>query len=654
MRAVTVVAWYELKRNWPLFPGALLMGVLAWTAPLVPGLHQWDPETVREVAASVVAVALMAFASLILGSAILGGSVASGREGFFLARPVGAVPLWLGRMMAVLILSLAAPALVLVPLALARPGRMIALFCAPSPLALVLLLLPGAIAAAGLVRIMLKTRSVWLAALAAVVAGVYLVQLRLILRPLFRIALHADGVLRAGSFAVLPLIWSAAFLVGSAVAATRGRSDARRAASAGVGTVMVILLILTAVLTGAVYWVNAATPADITEVATLVPAPEGSWVLVAAQVRRAGVTLPVTFVLDTSSGVWWRWPGTWWQVVGNAPFSRNGRFVAWWDDRGANPGRLSAVVRVTALPKGVRGTPRTVRTVPAPTWVAPLGMALSPSGKMLATVFGGVLSVWNVRGTGRVTRIATGDGIVTWLRVSDSGDVWLGTRSGRTGAGRTMTITARHVAPTGHAWDVIWKEASVTYLSHVACDTPGRPANVVALAIAREDGQGRLVVMRFDAPGALWSAPLGTLWPVRQMIPFGATRIVVVSRRAPMAEAPLAPSVIACITREGVAWRRTIGKIGWAAVGPGPDPGTAVVIVNRHPGTRLAAPSCERLSLETGGMTPIGSNLVPAALSWLIPQLPTPGSPGTRVFVRNRRTLLRLTTSGRLVPVPIR
>ncbi len=658
MRAVSIVTWDELKRNWLVFPGALLMGVLALISPFAPGMQQWNPETVREVSTLVVALAVMAFASIVLGSAILGGSLSSGRESFFLARPIGVFQLWLGRLIAALMLSLGAPMLVLIPLACVHPAATLAFLRRPSPVPWLLLLLPGVIAMAGLVRIMLRARSAWLALTAGTVAGALFIQAHMIVMPLAAFMLHVDGAVRYGVLATLPLVWSVSFLAGGAVAAVRGRTEARRAAAAGGVTAVTALGVLTLALCGGLAWVDAPAPADITQVAMVVPAPEGNWALVAAQARRAGITFPVTFLLDTTSGAWRRWSGTWWQLGGEAPFSRDGRFAAWWEDRETGASRLSGHIRVVALPSVQPRTPKTVRVVPAPLRPSGFGLALSPSGSMLAAVFGLKVSVWDLRSGRRVTTRTVGrefGGLlrVEWLRVSDTGDVWLGMSSHGTGARGRMKVVSLHLGPTGRHCDVVWEESGVAYLSRRMDTAAGGPGNVVALAIGDGGKAGHLVVRRTGKPNVVWSRPLEGLWPVRQILPFGEQVMLLVSRSVPASTARLGSSIIARVEPMGVTWVRTVQKVSWLMLGPGPDPGTAVVVINRHPGSRVQAPSCMQLSLQTGAMTPVGSNLLPAAVPWVVSPLPAPGSPGSRLFIRNRCMVLRLSEAGRLTPIAI-
>jgi|AMFO01.1.fsa_nt_gi hypothetical protein len=646
MKGVGVIAWYEIKRAWLVFPGAVLMGLLAWSAPFLPALRRWDPETVRGVAVWVVALALMAFCALALGSAVLGGALADGREGFYLARPIGVIELWLGRLGAVLVLSLGAPALVLAPAALTEGGRAVIPPGALPALLLALLLLPGAAAAAALSRILLRVRSVWLVVLAAAVAGAYLAQLRLVWSPLVAVVVTTGPAVTTGWFLAIPVSWSLVFLAASAAAAVAGRSDAARSATAGGATAVFLIVISTLALVAGAAWVRAATPADITRIAAVAPAPEGSWTLVAGQVRRGGVSYPVDFVLDTASGRWLRRPGWWWWLRHARPFDGRGRRLVLWRGPDGGPGAPKGDFQVLELPAAGDGPPRLVATLPG-SGAMPYAAVLSPSGKALAAVMFPEFAVWDVGRTRMLTHARLKHELVLGLLVGDDGTVWVETSRHQPRHERPATVRSQRLAPGARTGVTVWEEPGVERVS-----PPGR---VVAMVVGRGSAPPRLVVRRPAGRDVLWAAPLAGLWPVHQLLPFGPDRVLVVSRKAPWAVDPKAPSAVSCVTPSGVAWRLELTKASWAFVGPGPDPGAAVLLsMDRQRGGVPAGPVCERLGLATGETAPIGRNLVPAALAWIVTQLPPPGSPGSRLFVRDRRELLRLTAAGRLEPVVVR
>jgi hypothetical protein len=105
MRGFTAVLSRELGLRKAIWAAALVAGLLPFLLAALPGMTYGYAE-VRDASALAIAAGSGELLALVLGAAVLGRELAERRLSFDLARPIGGLAIWAGRMGAVLILSL--------------------------------------------------------------------------------------------------------------------------------------------------------------------------------------------------------------------------------------------------------------------------------------------------------------------------------------------------------------------------------------------------------------------------------------------------------------------------------------------------------------------------------------------------------------------
>ena len=269
MKGFWAIVVRELKDKRTLLIGALVLGVIPWIAPFLPGLRRFNPDDVRGAFVILLGMSLPPALGLGLGASVVGEEVAGRHLGFYFARPLAAWSIWSGKMLVALLVPLTASVLIFIPPTLLHSfggdnpsgawlgGTAAPLSFLPFPSSLGVSILLGALAhvGAGLYR----TRSPWLAldlALAALVAGGFFFVGRQTLD-----AGAQELTYRAGA-------WLAAALVAICLAAgfaqvAYGRSDPRRG-RLGLAAVLwsgLLLCLGGAVATAA--WYLSPDPADL-------------------------------------------------------------------------------------------------------------------------------------------------------------------------------------------------------------------------------------------------------------------------------------------------------------------------------------------------------------------------------------------------------
>ncbi len=641
MRGALSVLWFELEERRMLFAASLLLGLLALTAPLLPFYRHWGSGDVREAAALGVAGALLLLSSLGVGSGILAGEVTAGRESFYLARPVGTLALWAGRLGAAVVVALLAPALALLPAWLLNAWSNVELVKWG---VLSLVLVPALVAAGALVRLTLRARSIWLLVLAVGMVVAYGVQLRLVLMPAVSLALSSGGRSGAVPFLAIPIAWSIALLAGSAAAAVRGRTDLARASGWGAGVAVLGLAILTGALAAGFSWALKVTPRDLESIGIVQCSPDGPWTVLSGRASRGGFHRYTTFLANVDDGRWERHPHVWGPVC----FSGDGRFLALAEpDNDAGRSAKVMLVRVLGLPAGPDRMPETVRTLAVgsvPRWTA-----LSRDGKRVLTIFGDHFTVWDVASGRPLARVRERVAKNLLSEVDDDGGVWLVLPTGKNGRSEESGIEVRRLAQGSRSTVAVWRAAPLDPGLEVL-----HPAGVgrdEVIAFFMRDGEGNRVlsVRRVRTGEELWSAPLEDPRTPHEALPVAGERVLVTVRRGRRG-----PAAVVLMTPDGVRWKHEIGTTDLAVVVPGPETGTVVLLFDRDPGPGLLEPYCERLDLAAGRTVPIGEGIRPAATPWLWhwQRLPRVGSRAARLFVRGLHELVLLGGDGRLEPVP--
>ncbi|NOZ94546.1 MAG: hypothetical protein GXP47_07390 [Acidobacteria bacterium] len=646
MRGALHLLWFELSERRALFAASLFLGLLALTAPLLPVYRHWSAGDVRGVAAFAAAGAFLLFAAVGVGSGILTGALSSGREGFYLARPVGTLALWVGRVGAAMVISLLAPALTLLPVGIAGAWR--AADSVRTGGVMLLLFVPALIGGGALLRLTARARSLWLAALVVAMVLAAVAQLRLVVGPAIRFCGLASGGLRLAPFLAIPVLWALALLAGSAVAAVRGRIDLERAARWGAGTAVLLLAILTSLLVAGFLWVSAVTPHDLVDIYGLQSAPAGPWVVLSGRASRGGFQPRVDFLANVRKGRWERLDRRW----GPVSFSGDGRFLAFGEvEPGAGPRVRMNRVRVLDLSaEGTDGLPVTVRTLPMDQ--TPHRAVLSPHGTGLLTIFGDHFTVWDVASGRPVARVRESAGKSLLAEVDDDGGVWLVLPVGGMGDRGARVLEVRHLPPGGRQTVAAWRVEGLDPGVSVLYPAGEGVEEVIALFV-RDAGEGRrLMVRRLRTGEELWSAALDDALTPGEVLPLNARQVLVTLRRG--RHGPVAAVELA--TPGGIRWRRALQAAGFAMATPGPTPSRVVLGINRHLGPGRWKQHTELLDLATGEGVLLGDDIYPAIPWWFSFRgcPPRAGSWGSRLFVRNHRELVLLGKDGTLEPLPFR
>ena len=318
MRGFVAVARREIVENRMALVAALIAGVGPLAVPFVRNLHGLDASEVRSLGAFFAAVTFAAGLSVALGISTLSRGISNRQIGFFFARPLSSTTIWAGKLAGVAALALAAAFLATLPAVLVGGGKLqipsgwsLWLFVALS-----FLLIPVSHA----VSVALRSRTAWLAldlallGLATLIAGV---SIRVLIREM-----AADAVTRG--LIGLAIVLLMAFFAAGFAAVSLGRTDIHRAHRTLSKFFWAITLSGVLLLAGYARWVVAATPGDIEEAGWAFAAPQGPWLSVNGRPRLRGKYWP-SFLLDTSSGRWWKAQEFYHPVV----FSRDGRQAVW-------------------------------------------------------------------------------------------------------------------------------------------------------------------------------------------------------------------------------------------------------------------------------------------------------------------------------------
>lgn len=395
MKGLLAVLGRELTEWRLLFLVALVAGLIPLAVPWLPHPGGLEPAEMRDGTALGLSVIASAVLALVLGSSVLARDLSERRLGFYFARPLSGAAIWAGKMLGAAVLTLGTGALVLLPTLLAGgnivgrlgiPETAATRWAAPLvPVLGVLLLLVTSHA----VSVMVRSRSPWVAldvAALAVVAAV-LWSCRRVLR--------SEAAYGAAELAQTALI--GAVLVAAAVAGlvqvVRGRTDLRRGHRLLSLTLWSLLGAAALGSFGYTRWVLGATPRDLVELVSVLPAPSGSWIAVSGEAAgRLGYT--PAFLLDLASGRFIKLDGSL-QPYAYSPlvYSRDGSRAVWLSRSSAQGGALSFVDlrRPGAVPV------RTSVSYARP----PRSLTLSPDGQRVAARWNDRLTVDDLQ-TGRL------------------------------------------------------------------------------------------------------------------------------------------------------------------------------------------------------------------------------------------------------------
>jgi hypothetical protein len=344
MKGFAAVARREIVQHRDVFLAALVVGILAAGAPLLPGVDG-PARDIREAAAAVAALLLGAGVSLALGSSVLAGEIATRRIGFDFARPVSSAAIWAGKLGGVAVLAGGAVLVAALPALLVNGGTVsrdnggLVL----SGLAFTIALLLPIAHAAGIV---FRSRSPWLLAdfvLLIVTAGIVALTSRFLLHEM---ALTAAG----RGLIVLGVLFLSAVIGAGFAALAGGRTDIQAAHRAFSRSFWPATLAAAALFAAYARWTVSIEPRDLAGIQA-VPAPRGDWMRVSGPARGRGDYEPL-FLFQASTGRSFKLEaGVWKAGVWNpVAFSGDGRVAVWLEG-----GYRVPVLSVIGLPELLPG-----------------------------------------------------------------------------------------------------------------------------------------------------------------------------------------------------------------------------------------------------------------------------------------------------------
>lgn len=331
MRATLAVAAREIADRKLALLGALLLGLVPLAIPLLPSLGGTQARDVRFTAALFLSLTIFVAFPVAFGATVMVSEIVQKRIAFYFSRPLSSASIWAGKMLAALIICICGACLAAVPTLIVDGKRALAAFDPDGPATAIFLLSTLLLlVAAHILSSMVRLRSAWIVLdfflAAALAAG---------------IAIPVRSLFRAGFWSLYDLnhsgwlLWLlaapfiGALLVASCVQIAEGRTDARRSHGALSATLWCLVTLLAIPLAGFAWWVNVATPRDLTAVSSLEAAPRGTWVSVSGRLRARGAA-GGSFLVDTESGRFLERRSLWYEPVA---FSADGTRAAWGKDQ---------------------------------------------------------------------------------------------------------------------------------------------------------------------------------------------------------------------------------------------------------------------------------------------------------------------------------
>ncbi len=283
MRHALVIARRELVEKRFVAFAAAAFAVIPFLLAALPVIR--GRSSAADVIATGAALLSMGFTgglAMILGSTVIGRDLAEGRLSFYFARPIGAVAIWFGKVMAALALIAAAFLIIVLPARLAASSGFGQVW-GKGTLSLTLVIIGASFLiffVAHLVSSFIRSRSAWIgidfALLFLAAAGTYALITELLLAGALRAMIVVASLIAAGLVVAL--------IGGGAWQLERGRIDRKRShleLSKFVWIAVAAGLALAAAFVG---WLIAARPSDLKYVEAL-PQGKGPWLVVMGEAR---------------------------------------------------------------------------------------------------------------------------------------------------------------------------------------------------------------------------------------------------------------------------------------------------------------------------------------------------------------------------------
>lgn len=636
----------EVGTRRQVFLLAAMMALLPFLFPLLPGMTSYDPPILRAAVALSLAAGFTLALALILGSTMIGRDLSEGRFGFYLSRPLSGVTVWAGKMTGVLILIAAVALIVLAPTFLgtllpgadAVRGRSVFLevFQTPSmPFILggVLLLLVLAHA----LSVLARAQSPWI--VVPIVAGIAAAAVALHLgTPLATLgdAFYISFLMLMGNLLL-------SLLLAGLLQVVLGRADLKRGARVLALVFSCGLLVSTSIHAGYAAWVKATEPGDLQFIHRAMAGGEGSWVYLSGQVERGGTRYSQSFLIDTDSGRWLR-TGQQFNGLSNVAFTPDGGRAIWvrLEAESLSGGPVSRIWTVDldqpdSRPELVLSLDSLVRTV-----------ALSPGGERLALVMENDLQVYELDSgrplaaarTCRELRgyqiIFLGPDLVRFYRTAPAEEV----------AGLLPGMPEGQVSRRG----IVIAELDVAQGTFHRSGVIPRGADGLHGAAWSRDAERMTLLLRYEESGSFFLhdgrtgeliMPLGPKYKYHM----GPAWLLFDGRIVTLREAEDQTELVV-LSSEGIELQAIRIDEGWSVLDGEVAPGVLALRIYQKSGFSEQGDNCYLVDLDAGHCRHLGQRLRPVmgvrGIAGTFGAWPSPGSPGSQLFIENHSCLVRL------------
>ena len=394
MSGMTAILKREIVARRDLLLVAVAAVGIVLLMPLMPGLEGYGAADVRNVSANVLALVIGWGMAIGLGASVFGSDLSQGRLGFFFARPVRGLSVWLGRIGAVLLLIFVCEVLILLPSLIGgwanifsfhwAEGWEIVIVFAGAPLLLVLL--------SHVVSIMFRARTAWLfldlAGLLAVGLAAWLS-----FRPFLFSTPAKTALLVVGGVLFVAVVIG--LVAAGAVGLVVGRTDLRRTHGALSLTLWSVLMITVGVVSAYSSWLRSFEPSDLGRVDVLSVDPRGAWIEVEGSAP-GHLDVRRRFLVSSRDPRWIVLPNAF-RYVNGLSYSADGSRAVWIGSGLGEEARFVQSVDLD-LPR-----PELISTTLTVGWRT--AVDLSQDGSTLAMVEDGMVSVYRLADDRLVTAV---------------------------------------------------------------------------------------------------------------------------------------------------------------------------------------------------------------------------------------------------------
>lgn len=377
MNGTLVIASRELRERSRVFLMAAAIAVLPFLTAFVPAARNDRALAIAGVA-GFLAVALAAGLAVAQGTSTIAGELAAKRMSFYFSKPVSPAAIWFGKLIAALLTSFAAFAIVMGPALLVTGRQWRVTFGGPRLFAAFAALILVLFLASHVLSSIIRSRSalIGLDFLFAALAGGAVFY---IIRPLFT----GGSMLAPQLLSIIGIAMLLIAMVAPVWQLAKGRTDIRRSHAALSRVLWISLAVVLAIAGAYVAWLVNVDPSDLTGITNISQAPGGKTLFLSGIGRGRG-DYHSSFLVDVNGGSYTRIaaPPFW-----GVDYSQDGNVVAW-----AQP-----LWRVAGLMELELYTKRLDQpgSKPEATGIRRSGgaFALSPDGSRLATVSEATISV---------------------------------------------------------------------------------------------------------------------------------------------------------------------------------------------------------------------------------------------------------------------